>query len=103
MPKFVLKADPTFKAKVPFPVAGAEPVEVLLTFKHRTKKQLDEFVTSRTEKTDAESFQEMVVGWDLDEEFTPANVELLLENFIGVALATYRAYIDQLVQHRRGN
>ena len=45
----------------------------------------------------------MVVGWELTDEFNKDNVELLLENHIGVALATYKVYIDQLVQHRAKN
>jgi hypothetical protein len=101
--KFALKAEPTFVAKVAFPVSGGEPVDVRLTFKHRTKTALDEFLKTREARTDVESFLDMVVGWDLEDEFTRPNVELLLEHHIGVALATYRAYVDELVSHRRGN
>lgn len=103
MPKFVLKAEPTFKAKVAFPIAGADPVDVELTFKHRTRTALDEFVKTREGKTDVVNFMEMVEAWSLDDEFTKANVELLLDNYIGVARATFQAYIDELLQARRGN
>lgn len=103
MAKFALKADPTFAAKVGFPIAGGESVDVLLTFKHRTKTALDEFLSTRENRSDVDSFVDMVVGWELLDEFNRANVELLLENHIGVAVATYKSYIDELVQHRRGN
>jgi hypothetical protein len=103
MAKFQLKAAPTFQAKVGFPQAGGDPVDVLLTFKHRTKDALDEFVKSRVGKTDAEAFLEMVEGWELDDEMTKENVELLTQNHMGVGLATFQKYIDELVQHRRGN
>lgn len=103
MAKFSIKADPTFAANVPFPIAGGESVDVLLTFKHRTKTALDEFIKSREDRSDVDSFFEMVAGWELSDEFNRANVELLLENHIGVAVATYKAYIDQLVAHKRGN
>lgn len=103
MPKFALKANPTFVAKVGFPVAGGEPVDVVLTFKHRTKTALDEFLSTRQGRSDVDTFLDMVVGWDLADEFNRANVELLLENHIGVALATYKSYVDELVAHRRGN
>lgn len=103
MAKFALKADPTFTAKVGFPVSGGEPVDVLVTFKHRTKTALDEFLKTRDDRSDVESFMEMVVGWDLADDFNKANVEILLENHIGVALATYKAYIDELVQSRVKN
>ena len=103
MPKFALKAEPTFLAKVGFPVAGGEPVDVMVTFRHRTKTALDEFLSTREGRSDVDSFMDMVVGWELADEFNRANVELLLENHIGVALAVYKSYIAELVQHRRGN
>lgn len=103
MAKLKLVANPTFQAKVGIPVAGGETVDVLMTFKHRTKSALDEFVNSRSGKSDAESFMEMVSAWDLEDEFTAANVDLLLENYIGAAMATFRAYVEQLVQAKVGN
>lgn len=103
MGKLKLVANPTFKAKVGIPVAGGEPVEVEMVFKHRTKSDLDKFMSSREDKTDVESFMEMVDGWDLEDKFNKESVGLLLENYIGSALATYRVYVDQLVQARVKN
>jgi len=103
MGKLQLVAAPTFKFKVGIPVAGGESVDVVMEFKHRTKSGLDEFIRARDGKTDNESFMEMVIGWDLDDEFNAENVDLLLENYIGTALATYKTYIDQLVQARLKN
>lgn len=103
MAKFALKAEPTFVAKVGFPVAGGEPVEVALTFKHRTKTALDEFLATRNDRSDIDFFMEMVIGWELTDEFKKENVELLLENHIGVALATFKKYVDELIQHRAKN
>jgi hypothetical protein len=103
MAKLSLTAAPTFKAGVAIPVAGGAAVEVEFTFKHRTKKELEAFVTSREDKTDAESFMEMVVGWELDDPFNTASVELLLQNYIGAAIATYRAYMKALVEAREKN
>lgn len=103
MAKFKLVVSPTFKAKVGIPVAGGDPVEVEFVFKHRTKTALDEFIKSRAEKSDAESFMAMVEGWELEDAFNAENIELLLQNYIGAALATYRVYIDQLVQARTKN
>jgi hypothetical protein len=98
MSKLKLNAAPTFRAVVAIPVAGESAIPVEMTFKHRTKKALSEFANSRAEKTDAETFLDMVVDWDLEDEFTPAHADVLLENYIGAALATYRTYIDELVQ-----
>lgn len=103
MAKLKLVANPTFKATVSIPVAGDEPAVIELTFKHRTKSALDEFIKSREDKEDAESFLEMASGWDLADEFNRASVETLLENYIGAALATYRVYIDQLVAGKTKN
>ena len=103
MAKLKLVANPTFSADVPIPVAGGEPVNVKMTFKHRTKDALDEFIKTRAEKSDAESFMAMVDGWDLEDPLNAENVETLLQNYIGTALATYRVYIDQLVQARTKN
>ncbi len=103
MAKLKLVASPTFKAKVGIPVAGGAPAEVEMTFKHRTKSALDEFIKSREDKSDAESFMAMVEGWDLEDAYTKENVDLLLENFIGAALAAYRVYVEELVGARTKN
>lgn len=103
MAKLQLKAAPTFAAEVPIPVAGGEPVKVSMTFKHRTKTELDDFIKAREQKTDAESFMEMVTGWELEDQFTEASVKELLENYIGAAMATFLTYVDELVQAKRKN
>lgn len=103
MAKLKLVANPTFKAKVPIPMAGGEIVEVQMTFKHRTKAALDDWVNSREGKSDSDLFLDMVDGWELDDAFNKENVDLLLENYIGAGLATYKTYLDQLVQARLGN
>ena len=103
MPKLKLIPDPTFKAKVAIPVKGGESVEVLFTFKGRTRDELKEFSESRKDKTDTETFKEMVVGWELDDEFTPENVDRLLQNYIGAGVACYMKYMDEHYKHKSGN
>lgn len=103
MAKYKIQPAPTFTVPVPFPVPGQPSKDVALTFKHRTKSELEEFDKSRAGRNDVESFMAMVVGWELDEEFTEANVGLLLENAIGVAVATYLVYVDELVKHKAKN
>ncbi|MGZ9713900.1 phage tail assembly chaperone [Glaciimonas sp. GNP009] len=103
MAKLKLVANPTFKAMVGIPVAGGESVSVEFTFKHRTKTALDVFVQSRKEKSDSDTFLDMVEGWDLDDPFNEESAELLLENYIGTALAAYRVYVDELVQAKVKN
>lgn len=103
MARLKLVAEPTFQAKVEIPLAGGTSADLVLTFKHRTRQQLDDYINSRGDKTDVESFMEIVVGWDLEDVFNADNVELLLENHIAAALAVYRAYLAELVGAREKN
>lgn len=98
-----LVPDPTFRAKVGIPVAGGDPATVSMTFKHRTTKELDAFIKSREDKLDIDTFFEMVVGWDLTDEFNRENVEKLLQNYGGAALAIYQAYVGELIGARIKN
>ena len=43
----------------------------------------------------------MVIGWELDDPFNAESVELLLQNYIGAAVATYRTYLSALVEASR--
>jgi len=107
---FKLKADPTFEAKVAFPVHGGASVDVKLTFKHRTKAELTKWLEDgrpgkdgKSKRSDEQTFFEMVEGWDIDEPYTRENVDILLQHHIGVALATYQTYLDELSRHREKN
>lgn len=103
MAKLSLIAHPTFTVKVLIPIAGGAPVDVEMTFKHRTKTALEAFIKSRQGKSDVESFLDMVTAWEMEEELNQTSVELLLQNYMGTALATYRTYVDELVQAKLKN
>jgi hypothetical protein len=103
MAKLKLNAAPTFKAPVSIPVAGDEPAVVELTFKHRTKSALDEFIDSFDAKPHVETFMDMVVGWDLEDDFNKESVATLLENYIGTPQVTFRAYLEQLLAYKVKN
>lgn len=104
MPKLTLVANPKFTADVLIPIAGGDPIPVKFEFRHRTKQELDEFMKSREGKTDEQSIMEMVVSWPgLEDEFNLSNVELLLQNRIGAALAIYRKYVEELLGARIKN
>lgn len=102
-----LKAEPTFKASVKIPLpGGGESDPVGLTFKHRTKSELKAFLArlnGPTPPADVDSFFEVVAAWDLADEFTRANVELLLENYGRAASVIADAYVRELLGLRRGN
>jgi hypothetical protein len=103
MAKLRIDPAPTFNADVDVPVAGGASVPVQMTFRHRTRDELDEFIKGRANKTDDQSFMDMVVGWDFEDEFSEENVRRLLQKRIGVALATFHKYIDELTKAREKN
>lgn len=103
MAKLSINAAPTFKGKVSIPVAGADPVVMEFTFKHRTKDELAEFTSTRKDKTDTESVTDMIVGWEFEEEFSNAAIETMLQNYIGAAEAIFRIYLSELLQAKAKN
>ncbi|MBX9754534.1 MAG: phage tail assembly chaperone [Pseudomonadaceae bacterium] len=103
MSKFKLDPNPTFKAVVQIPVHGGESEPVVFEFKHRTRDQLDEFYKPKKERTIEEQLMDMIVGWDLDDEFNAENVAKLAQNFIGAATALVTVYVAELMQARTKN
>lgn len=99
-----LGKNPTFKAKVGIPQAGEADVDVVFTFKYRTKQELDAFDAKNDgQRSNAEIVLDMVEGWAFEEPFTPENVDLLLQRSIGAGVAIHRKYKDELVKVRLGN
>lgn len=103
MAKLTLNPSPTFPVLVKIPTAGGETMQLKLTCKHRTKDGLTEFTKSRAEKSDADSILEMATSWDLEDAFTPENIETMCQNYIAAPLEIYKAYIDQLVGAKAKN
>lgn len=102
MPKLTLNPNPTFKAKVGIPVAGAaEPAEVEFTFKHRTTEALELWMNESAE--DLKKVLDMADGWDLPDEFTEENVKKLLQNYFGAATAIITTYLAELLKAKTGN
>jgi len=100
MSRLKLVADPKFRAKVAIPLAGGDPVEVEFVFKHRTRTALKEFIESRAGVSDIDTLFEIACGWELEDEFSKENLNTLLENYAGSALAIYQTYRDELVKSR---
>lgn len=101
-----IKAPSTFTAKVEIPTPGSKPTPITLTFKHKTRDQLTHFLTSEDAKSrsDVDTVAEIVSGWEnVDAEFTPDNIEAMLDQYHGAARAILNAYIEQLTQVRLGN
>lgn len=96
MTNFKLQPDPTFKAKVRVPVAGAAPAEVVFTFKHRSKSDFDRFMAQSEGRPDADFLLDIAEDWDLADAFTRENLELLVQNYGGAAVAISSTYVTQL-------
>lgn len=96
MAKLKLNPEPTFKAKVGIPVPGSRPAEVLFTFKHRTRDEVLAWVEGSRDATDVDSVLDVVVGWELEDEFNRENVERLCNNYPGSGLVIISAYLDEL-------
>jgi hypothetical protein len=103
MGKLILQPNPKFSGTVEIPCAGENPATIEFTFIHRTKTALDEFVKTRVGVDDVTSFMAMVSGWDLAEEFNADNVEVLLQNYISAAQATFQEYVRLLVEGKAKN
>ncbi len=103
MSKLKLQPDPTFKALVAISMAGAKPVEVEFTFKHRTRTELQKFIEASSERQDADTIMEAATAWELTDAFTKENVELLVENYIAAPRKVFETYLAQLVEGRAKN
>ena len=110
---FKLKADPTFIGVVGIPVAGGASVPVPFIFKHRTWPQIIEFEASIKGRSDLDVVLDMIEGWvsdvaeakalkaePMEEEFTKANLEILIQNRVGLPPAMFVVYKTQLLKAR---
>lgn len=98
-----LKPNPTFRAKVSIQVAGDEPATLLVTFKHRTRDQLDAWLKESQGRDDVSSILEIAEGWDLLEPFDADNVRFLVQNYIGAPVALVESYIAELTKAKAKN
>ena len=105
---FKLQPNPTFKKTVSIPVPGEEAVAVTFIFKHMGRKAFKKFYESLTStksnREDADVLLEIVEGWEgVDGDFNKENLDLLLDNYFGSAMAILEAYQAALVEAREKN
>lgn len=101
-----LKANPTFKAPVKIPVAGGEPVEIKIEYKHKTKDEYDAFILAEKGKkrSDEEAIMDLAVGWEgVEGEFNAENLHTFCQQYHGAASRIAQTYIEELTQYRSGN
>lgn len=125
MAKFKLIQKPTFKAPVMIQRAGYNAEKVEFEFKYLDRTALAELYTGWNERHDelsnlvgdmdlkaftaaqialqADQLLDVVVGWDIEEEFTPENVRILVNSISSAPKAVLNAYADAFNEARLGN
>ncbi|SER52324.1 MULTISPECIES: phage tail assembly chaperone [Pseudomonas] len=100
---FKLDPNPTFDALVAIPVPGGSKADVKFTFKHRSKTELEDFLSTNKDMDDTTLVKSIADGWELDDEFNDENIGRLLNNYIGAGSAIYVKYLEELYQAKRLN
>lgn len=105
---FVLQPKPTFEADAVIPIPGEKEGKITFIFNHKGRKALREFYDSldKDEKlrTDVDALGELVAGWKgVDEKYSPAALETLLDSYPGAASNIFEAYNKGLVEGKQKN
>lgn len=103
MAKLSLNPNPTFQASVDMPLHGGGVSAVLFTFKHKSRTEFLAWRENLAGKRDADVIADLVTAWDLDDEYTPENVDRLLEGYGGASQAIVAAYVSEILQAKRKN
>jgi hypothetical protein len=103
MARLQLTPAPTFQGKVSIPVAGAEPAQVVFTFKHRTRAELSPWVQDVATRDDVDTILQCATAWDLPEPFTREKVAELVQNYIGAPALIFDFYVQELTRAKLGN
>lgn len=103
MAKLTLATEPTFVAPVAIPVPGDKPVPVKFTFLWRTPEELVAWSEDNAKKTDAELVQSMCTGWELDDAWTPENIQALCSKYQQATAALVQTYAAELRGARAKN
>lgn len=125
MAKFKLIQKPTFKVPVTIQRAGYSAEKVEFEFKYLDRTALAELYTGWNERHDelskqvgdmdlkaftaaqidlqADQLLDVVVGWDIEEKFTPENVRILVNSINSAPNAVLSAYAEAFNDARLGN
>ena len=96
MRKFTFEVKPTFQKKVIIPVTGDDPREMTVTFKYKTRSEMDALFANITNMDDVSVLMELMSGWDADMRFDRGAVEKLHDTFMGAAGAIIQAYTREM-------
>ncbi|AZR93930.1 hypothetical protein BBB39_09215 [Bordetella trematum] len=104
---FNLQASPTFTVPVEIPRHGEDPATIKVTFKHKTREGLDDFLRRASRSTADQDFDlcsEILDSWEgPDMPFGKEAFDLLVDNYQGAMRALVSTYTAELLQARRKN
>lgn len=125
MAKIKLGQKPkSFKRLVSFPMLDGTTGQIEMSYVYRTRKEFGVFIdkmledAGRTKSSEDFSMEELMAktadanaeyvmsvadGWNLDEEFSRANVEVLSDEVPAAVLAIMEAYRAAITEGRLGN
>lgn len=100
---FKLKPDPTFEAIAEISQPGdVEPLRLPLVFRHMTRTQYEaEIVEPKLSVDDA--VRRLVVGWKVDEPFTPERFNEFLDDFVPASQDIFRTWLKESRESKRKN
>lgn len=108
---FQLDPAPTFQAAVQISVPGqADGMPLQITFRHKTKAAVSDWIVRARGRTDAEILGEVIEGWSevrnaagQDVPYSQAALVALLENFPASKDDLFSAYLRELTEAKRKN
>lgn len=103
MARISLNPNPTFKAMVEICRPGLEAEKVEITFKHRTRDEMDELIKQMAEMSIEDQVMAVATGWELVDPFNLENVKLLAQNYITAPMAIRDKYISELIKAKEKN
>lgn len=104
--KLKLIPDPTFKTIVNIHVAGEKQKgQIEITYRALSLPELKKyFDKAAKEKADYfETIKGLIVGWNLEEPFTPENLKIFTDNYHTAAITLLETYTQELTNSRAGN
>lgn len=103
MARLTLNPAPTFKAMVDICRPGLADEKIEVTFKHRTRDELDVFIKQMENMSIEDQVMAVASGWDLADAFNFENVKLLGQNYITAPMAIRDKYITELIKAKEKN
>lgn len=104
--KLTLNPASTFAAPAQISVPGqADPVTVTITWRHKGRKALADWVVQLTKTDDVDVLSDVIAGWgdEIDAPYTRENLAALLDAYPTAALDFARAYVAAMSGERAKN